>query len=119
MSLKQKLEYLKNKNNGKFSEDEIKEIFGENYRDKFLYLDGFSNSYKIVFEEEGKLYIVSILENTEDIFGHVDPFPFNFSSFARLEKPYQEIDDKILKNLLKQLEEHKKTNYAYWRNCKS
>lgn len=87
-----------------FTEEELKDIFGEDYRSRCL--GGvFSNAYELIFEDSGKLYLTEILEIDEDLFGNQNPKPYSLS--ARGFK-YKELDNILIIELSKRLERARK-----------
>lgn len=84
-----------------FTDDELKEIFGEDYRSRCLN-GAFSNAYELIFEDSGKLYLTGILEVDKDLLGNKNPKPYSLS--ARGFK-YKELDNKLIKELSRRLEE--------------
>lgn len=107
MSIREKLDQYEKNQNGKLNEDEMKDLFGKNFREKLI-TGSFSNAFEIVFEEDGRLFITSFIINDRDILGHIDARPYDLGGFGISKLLYKEIDDKKLQSIYQEYEDHKK-----------
>jgi len=107
MNIRKKLEELISSKETELSESAFKELFGEDYRDRLIKNGFISNSFQMVFEEDGKLYILGILENDRDILGDKKEKPFTLSNWGG-GPAFKEVDETTLETFDKKIENMKK-----------